>query len=247
MYSVLLVDDERIILEGISSVIDWESIGTKLVGTARNGVEAYQKIGELQPHIVISDIKMPGMDGLELAAKVRADFPEIQFILLSGFSEFEYARTAMQHGVRQYLLKPCNEMDIIEAVTSAIEELKINEEPPSDRPLCTGYSPTINEVVNIVYAHYSDHQLSLKWVAGQMLYMNADYLGKLFKQETGERFSSFLTKVRIEEAMKQIGASGNVRVADLAEQTGFGDNPQYFSQVFKKYTGVTPSEYRKSS
>ncbi|WP_046176282.1 response regulator transcription factor [Domibacillus indicus] len=259
MYKVLLADDERIILEGISSVIDWGSLETELVATARNGIEAYDKIVEHHPHIVISDIKMPGMDGLELAGKVRADFPDTQFIVLSGFGEFEYARCAMQHGVKNYLLKPCNEADIIETVTDAVNELKQREQErqlfeeiryeqtiDTARKPCKQYSSIINEVVNIIYEHFSDKHLSLKWVAGEMLYMNADYLGKLFKQETGERFSGYLTKVRIEEAMKQIGQMDDVRVADLAERTGFGDNPQYFSQVFKKYTGVTPTEYRKA-
>lgn len=247
MYKVLLADDERIILEGISNVIDWASLDTELIATARNGIEAYEKITEFQPHIVISDIKMPGMDGLELAGKVRADYPDIQFIVLSGFSEFEYARCAMQHGVRNYLLKPCNEADIIETVIEAVDELKRKEPQTEERTQCKDYSPVVNEVVDIIYEHFSDKHVSLKWVAGEMLYMNADYLGKLFKQETGERFSGFLTKVRIEAAIKQIGELDDVRVADLAERTGFGDNPQYFSQVFKKYTGCTPSEYRKSS
>ncbi|WP_050180316.1 response regulator transcription factor [Domibacillus robiginosus] len=259
MYKVLLADDERIILEGISNVIDWQSIDTELVATARNGVEAYEKIAEYRPHIVISDIKMPGMDGLELAGKVQTDFPDIQFIILSGFSEFEYARCAMQHGVKNYLLKPCNEADIIETVTGAVKNIKQREQQRQQlsdvqskqvmeekRQPCKAYSPVINEVVDIIYTHFGDKHLSLKWVAGQMLYMNADYLGKLFKQETNERFSVYLTKVRIEEAMKQIGQMDDVRVADLAERTGFGDNPQYFSQVFKKYTGVTPTEYRKA-
>jgi len=258
MYKVLLADDERIILEGISNVIDWQSLDTELIATARNGIEAYEKITEYQPHIVISDIKMPGMDGLELAGKVRADFPDIQFIVLSGFSEFEYARCAMQHGVKNYLLKPCNEADIIETVMEAVKDIKKKEQQrqftkaSTELPVeegkqpCREYSPVINEVVDIIYTHFCDKHLSLKWVASHMLYMNADYLGKLFKQETNERFSVYLTKVRIEEAIKQIGQMDDVRVADLAERTGFGDNPQYFSQVFKKYTGVTPTEYRRA-
>ena len=106
MYKVMLVDDERIIIDGISKVIKWESIGTSLIGTAKNGIEAYEFLSQNQPEIVISDIKMPGMNGLELVKKVYENFPEIRFILLSGFSEFDYAKQAMEYGVKHYLLKP---------------------------------------------------------------------------------------------------------------------------------------------
>src|SRR4051812_49147953 len=124
MYKVLLVDDERIITEGMSKVINWESIGTNLIGTARNGIEAYSIIEQQQPDIVISDIKMPGMNGLELVAKVHSVFPKIRFILLSGFSEFDFAKQAMQYGVKHYLLKPCNENTIMDAVSEICEDLK---------------------------------------------------------------------------------------------------------------------------
>lgn len=103
MYKVLLVDDERIILTGISRIVNWNSCGTELAGTARNGLEAMDFIAAAPPDIIISDIRMPGMDGLELVAKVKAINPNIRFILLSGFSEFDYAKTAMQYGVKHYL------------------------------------------------------------------------------------------------------------------------------------------------
>ncbi|WP_338368226.1 response regulator, partial [Enterococcus faecium] len=127
-YKVLLADDERIIVEGISSVIDWEALDTELVATARNGIDAYEKIVQHKPDIVISDIRMPGMDGLSLVAKVNEEYPSIKFILLSGFSEFEYARTAMQYGVKNYLLKPCNEDRITEALAGIIAEIKDKKE-----------------------------------------------------------------------------------------------------------------------
>ena len=122
MYKVLLVDDERIILEGISSTIDWSAYGTELIGTARNGLEAYEFIITHQPDIVISDIRMPGMDGLQLVEKVRDNDRHVQFIMLSGFSEFDYARKAMRYGVKHYLLKPCNEQLITQALAEVVDE-----------------------------------------------------------------------------------------------------------------------------
>ncbi len=103
----------------------------------------------------------------------------------------------------------------------------------------------ISKVIDFVKENLGNPNLSLKMVANKILYMNPDYLGKLFRQETGQRFSVYLTKLRIEKAVDLIVEMDDVKVVTLAEMIGFGDNPQYFSQVFKKYTGYTPSEYRK--
>ncbi|MCY8087160.1 response regulator [Bacillus sonorensis] len=387
MYKVLLADDERIILEGISSMIQWKSFGASLVGAVQNGIEAYQLILRERPHIVISDIKMPGMGGLELIEKVSRDHPSIRFILLTGFGQFEYAKKAMTYGVRHYLLKPCNENHITASLESVIDELKKEEsaervkteldlvrphiqkhalrelikgdksdadaylrffpdgkdirivlfsvqgeggghlstleklaggilassaiaavlikgvlviaadgEEHPDRlrdkiehikhqagkqlqvqlqaavsrngdireaaalydHACGGLdkqlvkpggqtSVLIDKMLDLVQKEAANPKLSLKWAARNMLYMNPDYLGKLFKQETGEKFSSYVARVRIEKAMAIMKHTGGIPIGELAEKLGFGDNPKYFSLVFKKYTGYTPSEYRKKN
>lgn len=123
MYKVLLVDDERLILEGISSVVDWKKAGTELAGTARNGLEALDKITQLSPDIVITDIAMPGLDGLGLVERGLESCPGLRFIMLTGYKEFDYACRAMQHGVKHYLLKPCNESQIEDALSELAGEL----------------------------------------------------------------------------------------------------------------------------
>lgn len=123
MYKVLLVDDERIILDGISRMVDWSAYQTELAGTAQNGIQAYEKIVSDSPDIVVCDIRMPGLDGLELVAKTYASHPHIKFVLLSGFGEFEYANRAMQYGVKHYLLKPTDESKIGEALQEVTFDL----------------------------------------------------------------------------------------------------------------------------
>lgn len=517
MYQVLLVDDERVILEGISAFVDWAKLGTNLAGTARNGVEAWEWIQRNQPDIVISDIRMPGMDGLQLVERVWEQQLPIRFILLSGYSEFEYARNAMRYGVKHYLLKPCNEEMIEKAIAETIRECEQHREKErfqqrieaewrrmlphakeqllrefvmnktfgkreweqyrnifgmdaqrqqvrlilfhldgegefehlfaikniaedilgkaalhlstilgdhvlmliegtqgeeqllntlhsvksifydyykidttiavsesgelaavrklykqtleclnqrfylgegslitkadllteskdageelsydEDR-LCllvksgiwtdvqaelddffqriaqlrleaaivrsyvitlytaivrldparlpdlisdmaqldaidtiqglrvflektafhvteTFYSSNrkrqsriVQKVLEVIDAHLDDPDLSLNSVAKKMLYMNADYLGKLFKKEMGEKFSTYVMRKRMELAIEIMGQMEDIKVFELAEQTGFGDNPQYFSKVFKKYTGYTPSEFKMLS
>lgn len=127
-YSVLLVDDERIIREGIASIIDWENLGFSLCGTAQNGIEAINMIDSNPPDVVITDIKMPVLNGLELIERAKKQYPDIIFIVLSGHGEFEFASTAMKHGVKHYLMKPCNEGKIIEVLEDVKSELSQRED-----------------------------------------------------------------------------------------------------------------------
>ena len=517
MYKLLLVDDERLILEGISQVVDWEKAGTELAGTARNGLEALDKIAELHPDIVITDISMPGMDGLKLVERCSELYPQVRFVMLTGYKDFDYARSAMQHGVKHYLLKPCNELQIHEALVELVQELDelesreqflsgmkqrlskvlpqvkehflkewisnktygsrdlayyqelfgigledklvrlilfrledsyeyehlfalqniaqdmlhevllsttignhlliLLEQPegcgsqaallerisevkeifytfykihptiavsdqgymihsrslyrqtlqclnhrfyleegslitgsdiPADelsvrneidleeeqicqlikagdfdrvecelerlfgvlsaerfdinvtrsyvlqlysamirlcspeergaftsglaelaelrtlgslkeyvkaaavrltamyeRHFITRQSTIVDKMLHIIEADYCNSELSLGTVAAEMLYMNPDYLGKIFKKVTGEKFSNYVTNYRIAKASEHILRSGDVKVFELAELYGFGGNAQYFSQVFKKVTGQTPTDFMK--
>ncbi len=128
MYKVLLVDDEFIILDGISTFVNWGGAGTKLVGTAQNGLEALELVKQDPPDIIITDIRMPGMDGLQLVGAVSKLHPQTSFIILSGFSEFEYAKTAMQYGVKHYLLKPCSDQQIMEALKEVVGEIRTQDD-----------------------------------------------------------------------------------------------------------------------
>ncbi|XEC94894.1 response regulator [Paenibacillus tarimensis] len=123
-YKVLLADDEKFILQGISTLVEWEQIGARLIGTALDGKEALEMIRNEPPDIVISDIKMPEMNGLELIQAVRPAYPDIRFIILSGYEEFDFAKKAMEFGVKHYLLKPCNERKIAEVLRDVMEEME---------------------------------------------------------------------------------------------------------------------------
>lgn len=256
MYKVLLVDDERIILEGISQVVNWNKAGTELVGLARNGIDAYNHIIVDQPDIVISDISMPGLDGLGLVTKTRERYPDIRFIILSGHKDFDYACRAMQYGVKHYLLKPCNEEQIHKALVDLIIEreeqkerdrfiIRMRQDAWIQRDIHQQPS-TVDKMILIIEQNYSRCELSLTEVANEMLYMNPDYLGKIFKRVTGDNFSHYVNRYRIDRAIEHIRYHGDVKVFELAEIFGFGGNAQYFSQVFKKCTGLTPSEYIKT-
>ncbi|WP_082234936.1 response regulator [Halobacillus massiliensis] len=513
MYKVLIVDDEINILEGIAAIVNWEACGTELAAKAHHGLMAYEMIMSDPPDIVITDIKMPGLNGVELIQKVYQTNPEIKFIVLSGHDEFEFAKTAMECNVQHYLLKPSDENKIEEALTKVVKTLdekssreqfleKMKESLQSVMPKAkeqflkefittkkygvkdweyyssvfglhttadeyrillmkvegsseyehllalkelvieqledtyitlettigdrvvilierslqremvsclqqvkehffnyynlecsaaiseagsiqrlrqlykealdcltqqfyveggsivtvqelkkpsnpveelqydhqdllfavrSGDSKTaleyledffeeikqekyeaglvqthclelylalirqadkqdmeeylkqvlvfqqydrlhefkefleqtalqisryhyektkqtqshiIDRVISYVEDNLGDEELSLSKIAAEILYMNSDYLGKLFKKEKGERFSNFLINLRIEKAVDMIEHSDHVKIFEVAEAVGFGNNPRYFGQVFKKYTGMTPTDYK---
>lgn len=511
MYKLLLADDERIIREGIVTLIDWNSLFIN-VSQAKDGYEAYEIIKNERPDIVITDIKMPGLNGLELIEKVKVEYPDTIFVILSGYGEFEFASLAMQFGVKYYLLKPCDENDIIDVIEKIINEFNdrkqkekfINDmkdkwnkilphireqflrdcimhrfsiyqqqeylnildisieniqlilfsidmefkfdhvfavknlaedilgssniifstimgshvlvliEPLDFNSLImhlkdikktfyryyqidvtiavsdeskfeqlpflynqtreylkyrfylgsgsiitnrdikvdfdnskhififdyerimfaikTGNIEELSNMFNIFFdelrrqkyeiitaktycmelymiiirqacetkldeymqcivvlqeidtidsisvfiftiareitiyyyekntknnsaiikaviehieRNIGNEQLSLSWLSREILYMNEDYVGKLFKKEMNEKFSHYLNRIRMEKAKRLIEGMPDDTIIDIAEKVGYGNNPQYFGQVFKKYTGYTPSEYSK--
>lgn len=116
MYKAMLVDDEKWILESLKGTVDWTEIGFEIVGVAANGIEGYERITELRPDVAFIDIRMPGMNGIELIGKLKAAEVATKFIIASGYAEFEYAKQAMSYGAVGYCLKPFKEEDIMEAL-----------------------------------------------------------------------------------------------------------------------------------
>ena len=502
MLKLIIADDERIIRETISNLIDWNSLGIELIGSCSDGIEAYNMILDESPDIVMTDIRMPGLSGLDLVERISQTDLNIQFIILSGFGEFEYAKTAMKYRVRHYLLKPCNEEQIIESMQEVIQEyyktrafLELQDrqraltdnlhhsilssiisegvsQPESTHPvwesysrfmdfyntgyelcflyymeeeyLSTGltaiygymkehapgiaihsvyvmntlmvffeshqvsydhldsffrnlgaddfpvhceyrrqsftnlsqllesllnkirrygiiyfmnrlqpvpicnyknlmaeveqltmaltqagddqrealfeklqvvlndisnpdfigqlavsiilkiatisnscspveitnylmrlnheddpdtvrsilyenihhllfqipqstqrYSAIVEKIMQYVEENLNNPNLTLKWIAENCLYMNVDYVSKRFIKETGQKFSHYLTNVRIQKAIALLSEEHSEQIQWIAEQVGCGNNPQYFSQIFKKNTGMTPSAYAK--
>lgn len=407
MRTLLIADDERTIREGIAGSIDWNSLGISRVLLASNGKEAYKAIKREKPDIVLIDIVMPEMTGIEVISRFRDDAEAPQFVVITGYSEFDYAQEAIRYNVRDYLLKPCDCEEIantIRRIISRLERRRLAErehmhlrqyvnslrtqaqeqamrdlligaanidavwffrtfdtsccqyrlllfsfEDPSDYSQlatlkncidCTAdiacwtfslilgdcvvlvidadavicaksiarrvheetarsrisgiraaisdtgsiddlrllykqaweairlvspcgpavakaesgiplmdasisrYSEPIRKAIEYVKDNLSDSSLTLNRIASDVLYLNPDYLGRLFKKECGVKFSEYLTTARMERAKRIIAGSSELRIYEVARLVGFGNNTAYFGHLFREYTGLRPTEYR---
>ena len=127
-YKVLLVDDEEEAIEAIRLKLEWETLGFEVIGSANNGVKALELVERLQPDVVITDIKMPYMDGLELARALNEDYQNIHIIIFTGFDEFEYAKEAIKIGISDYLLKPVTSVSLLDTLKHVADEIREEQE-----------------------------------------------------------------------------------------------------------------------
>lgn len=250
MYKVLLVDDEPVIVEGLSRGIPWKKWNCEVVGMANDGLEGKKLIEELHPHIVFLDICMPEMDGLSMVAALDSEYPDLEISILTGYRDFEYAREAIRLGVTRFMLKPSNMSELEEAIDAMCKNLQkkgiTGEEEATEEKEKSGESASgafiVKNAMNYIEKNYAQ-KLTLCEVA-EKTYVSQWHLSKLLNKHTGQGFSDILNKVRIEHA-KQLLRDSSLRVGDVAEEVGFSDLA-HFSRVFKKQEGVSANEYRNS-
>src|SRR5690625_3356638 len=328
MAKFLIVDDEKIIREGISKMIERVMPGHHCI-LAKNGMTALKEIESYEFDIIISDIKMPVMDGMELAKELLTRKIHIPFIFLTGLEDFKLVQQALRYNVVDYLLKPISSSELKKVITinlecpfsnkgeeipnhkktilnkfefelsnaleclnkeSASEIIKRTLETINDRELLYQEIQRISNnffikrgIYGLYFSHFrkpvNDSQLinmlsdlieqlkinksdepiieiaknyikqniatppSLTEIA-EISYFNPNYFSDYFKEKTGETFSDYLSRVRIEKA-KELLKDTVIKVKDIAEKTGYHD-VRYFRRLFKRTVGLNPNEYRKN-
>lgn len=240
-YSVLIADDEALILWSIRGCICWEELGYSIVATCGNGIEALEKARLYRPQIVLADIRMPGMNGLELMRTLNQELPQTQGIFMSGYADFNYAKEAIRQDARAYLLKPIDPCELEEALNRARERLDQMNPPEQDAETEAVYSEKLRDALRYIDGHVREN-LSLNQVAGAM-FISPTYLCQLFRREMNTTFTQYLTEKKIAiacELLKDPGAS----IEDVAKAVGYSDY-FYFHRVFKKVVGQGPGRYRR--
>ena len=242
MYKVLIVDDEPVIVEGLRKIVDWEKYNCVVVGTAASGKEGLEMTEKYQPDILFTDIRMPGMDGLTMIAALRSEHRNMQIVILTGYRDFEYARTALNLGVFRYLVKPSKMKELdeaMESLTERLDKLGRSKEQEALEDTENANNFVVKQALSYIEQHYKE-KLQLTDVA-EKVYVSHWHLSKLLNS-TGKSFSDLLNEVRIENA-KKLMEDSSLHIADISERVGFADTA-HFSRVFKKYTGMSAGEYR---
>lgn len=233
MKEILVVEDEAIIRQGLKVLLE-QVIGGFRVIEAKSGEEGVSLFHQRIPHLIITDIRMGGMNGLTFVSKVRQVSKDVPVIILSGHSDFEYARTAMRYEVTDYLLKPINRVELSETISRLF---KTDSEEKIDT------SKQFQKILQYIDEQLS-HEISLKLIA-DYVYLNPQYVGQLFKSELNKNFTEYITEERLKRA-KQLLAVTNLKVYEVAQLSGY-KSPKHFMTVFKQETGMTPIHYRKYS
>lgn len=244
MYKLLIADDDYEIRNGLCKYFPWSSIGFNVVSNAENGKEAYEFIQKNEVDVLLCDIRMPIMSGIDLARELSIHHSKINVIFFSAYKDFEYAQKALESGVKRYILKSTNYNELIHAFTKIKLELDSNAGIASGSP---DSEPGLNfneRIIRKVKEHVEKEfkNVTLEELA-KLVHMNPDYLSKFFKKHTGIRFSDYLTKVRMVKAAQYLDQI-EYKTYEISEKVGYS-NSFNFTRAFKNYYGMTPRDYRK--
>ncbi|UOF89492.1 response regulator [Fodinisporobacter ferrooxydans] len=261
MWKIVIIDDDPQVLTGMKRAIPWGELNAVCVGEGLDGKKGLDVIRNERPDIVLTDIYMPVMSGLEMLEQLRNEDYQGKLIILSGYSDFEYARQALRLQVDDYLSKPVTISTIKTVIQNAIRQLEQEAvqrvfqeeikqrlkmyEPFYDNDLAKSGNENIKHkkmvefVIQYIQEHYAK-DITICEIA-EKLYISKNYLNQIFKKATGESFNHYLTLVRLEKAKAMI-LEGNYLVYEIAEKVGYKNTP-YFSTLFKKYMGMNPTDF----
>jgi len=241
---VYIVEDELYIRMELMELIDWKRYGFIMDGCAKNGKEALISLKEHPVDLIITDIEMPQMGGIELIKEIRKINQDTQVIFLTGFSEFQYAQQGVKLGVVDYLLKPIEPEELIESIKKVKDKIvdnKIKNISDSNNSNINYRQAMIKKAQRFVYENIEE-EITLNSIS-KHLNISKNYFSTLYKQETGENFIDFIIKEKINKA-KEMLVEENLKIYEVAEKLGYLDK-SHFSKVFKKVVGVTPQDYKR--
>jgi len=246
MYRLLIAEDEPVISQGIVDMFDWAALGYEIVGVAQDGVTAEWLVELYRPDAVLTDIRMPQKDGLELLRFIKQRYPKTEVVLLTAFAQFEYAREAVNNGAFKYVLK--DDMDV--EIEPVFQELARHFE--RSQPILPLESTVDAEkegehlllaARDYIDLHYTE-DLNLQDIANRF-YFNPSYFSRIFKQTIGYGFLEYIRHRRMMLA-RYLLVSTTLPVSDIAQRVGYSDL-KHFSELFKREFDLKPAVFRKQA
>lgn len=238
MIKVMIADDERMVRRTLRAIGKWEENGMEIVGEAQNGIEVLEILEKEKPDVLFLDMRMPGLSGSEILEKLGEKEEKPIAVIVSGYDEFEYARTALKYGAVDYILKPIDRNVFNKLLERIAKKISDAGEGKSAFAPYKDVAERIKEDIEKEYAK----DISLTYYA-EGYFMNKEVLSRLFKKKYGVGITAFINHVRLEQAkvLLSLGYSST----RSAEMVGYHD-VNYFSRIFKKTYETTPSEYVES-
>ncbi|GGF95079.1 DNA-binding response regulator [Paenibacillus albidus] len=264
MYKLLIAEDVKMVRDTLMHAIDWESLGITVLGAVENGEEVLAWLEREVPDLILTDIGMPVMNGLQLIEAIMASHPDIRCIILSGLSEFEHARQAIKLHVLDYILKPIDPEEIERVLAHAVGELKLQREkqrgismaeqavkeklphladvlPDAGWPENIKKRKLVEQAIGYIKEQFMRRDLSLADVAGSVG-LSDKYLNLLVKEVTGNTINQMIISLRMEEAARLL-KDPLIKIYKICDQIGYTDQ-DHFRESFKKQFGLTPTKYR---
>ena len=237
MYRLVIIDDERKILDGIAEIFPWDNIGFQVTGKYTRAKEALKHLEREKVDVVMTDICMPDMNGLELAKELKGH-PDILIVIFSSYSDYKYMREALKLEVEDYLLKPINYGEL----SSCFEKIKDTLDKKysvSQEREASYYEKIIRKVDGYLEQHFQEGSLTS---AAELIGISPNYLSKIYKEKKGIGFGESLNRIRMEKAGEML-MDPSYKGYEIAYYIGY-DSPKNFTRAFKSYFYVTPRDYR---
>jgi len=261
MLDIVILDDEEWIRKLIRKLLPYDSFPIRVSGEAENGIEGLELIKKNRPQIILTDIRMPMLSGLELIIEIKKIIPNSEIIIISGYDDFDYARKAIKFGVLDYILKPVEQPELERAVNNAITIIDKKKKIMNEKSLLERKVKRLTaeyfELNHEEFAHINNEKIrkSLKYIHENynkpislndlcdVVLMNISYFSELFKNEVGIGFNQYIISLRFNKAKKLLIEQKDLTIGDIAQIVGFQD-ANYFSRLFRKKYNCTAQEYR---
>ena len=236
MYKVLLIDDEEPVHLAIRSLVDWPALCLREPVSAYNGQEGLHYMERLHPDIAFVDMNMPLMNGVDFLSIASRNHPYCQYIVVSGYDEFRYAKAALTASAIDYLLKPIDRIELEKALRKAIPRLPEHRLTPEDE------TPTevITSIRDYLDRHYGT-EISMDTLADKYFF-SKEYLARLFRSQFGCPIYEYVLNLRMNAACKYL-IDPFLSVQEISTKLGYS-SANYFGKAFKRRYGLSPSEYR---